>query len=131
MTAFLLDTHIWFWYLIGSERLPTGLRDELDSSVEACWLSPVSVWELGMLARRSRLHLETTLRRWVAQAYERFPLKEAPLTHEVALTSHEITLPHRDPADHFLAATTLVYDLTLMTVDRRLIQATWLPTRSH
>ena len=131
MTAFLLDTHIWFWYLIGSERLPTGLRDALDSSVEACWLSPVSVWELGMLARRSRLHLEMTLRRWVAQAYERFPLKEALLTHEVALTSHAITLPHRDPADHFLAATTLVYDLTLMTVDRRLIQATWLPTRSH
>jgi PIN domain nuclease of toxin-antitoxin system len=71
------------------------------------------------------------LRRWVAQAYERFPRKEAPLTHEVALTSHEITLSHRDPADHFLAATTLVYDLTWMTVDRRLTQATWVPTPSH
>jgi PIN domain nuclease of toxin-antitoxin system len=40
-------------------------------------------------------------------------------------------LPHRDPADHFLAATTLVYDLTLITVDGRLTQATWLPTRSQ
>lgn len=131
MTAFLLDTHIWFWYLVGSDRLPAGLRQELDRSMEACWLSPISVWELGMLAARGRVHLHTNLRQWVARAYAQFPLKEAPLNHEVALTSHEIALPHRDPADHFLAATTLVYDLTLMTVDGRLMQAAWLPTRSH
>ena len=49
MTAFLLDTHIWFWYLVGAGRLPSGLRRELDRSVQACWLSPISVWELGML----------------------------------------------------------------------------------
>jgi PIN domain nuclease of toxin-antitoxin system len=65
------------------------------------------------------------------QAYEQFPVREAPLNQEVALISHEITLPHRDPADHFLATTALVYDLTLMTVDSRLTQAAWLPTRSH
>lgn len=130
MTAFLLDTHIWLWYLIGSARLPAGLRQELDRSMEACWLSPISVWELGMLAARGRVRLAIPLRRWVAQAYARFPLKEASLNHEVALRSHEITLPHRDPADHFLAATALVYDLPLMTVDVLLTQATWLPTRS-
>lgn len=131
MTAFLLDTHIWFWYLVGSERLPVGLRQELDRSMETCWLSPISIWELGMLAARGRIRLDTSLRPWVARASVQFPLKEAPLNHEVALISHEITLPHRDPADHFLAATALVYDLTLMTVDGHLTQAAWLPTRSH
>jgi PIN domain nuclease of toxin-antitoxin system len=131
VTAFLLDTHIWFWYLVGSARLPSGLRQELDRSREACWLSPISVWELGILAARGRVRLQTPLRRWVVQAYAQFPVREAPLNQEVALTSHEITLPHRDPADHFLAATALVYDLTLMTVDSRLTQAAWLPTRSR
>jgi PIN domain nuclease of toxin-antitoxin system len=131
MTAFLLDTHIWFWYLIGSERLPAGLRHALDHAWGACWLSPISVWELGMLAARGRIRLHTSLRQWLAQAHTQFPLKEAPPNQEVALSSHEITLPHRDPADYFLAATTLVYGLTLMTVDDRLMQATWLPTRSQ
>jgi PIN domain nuclease of toxin-antitoxin system len=84
-----------------------------------------------MLAARGRIHLGTPLRQWVARAQTQFPLQEALLNQEVALISHEITLTHRDPADHFLAATALVYDLTLMTVDGRLMQAPWLPTRSQ
>jgi len=52
------------------------------------------------------------------------------MNQEVALTSLELALPHRDPTDHFLAATALVYDLTLMTVDGHLCEADWLSTRS-
>lgn len=130
MTEFLLDTHIWFWYLIGSDRLPTGLRDLLDTPQQVSWLSPISVWEVGMLAARGRMQLHVELRQWVVQARQQFPLQDAPLNLEVALTSREITLPHRDPADHFIAATAIVYDLTLLTIDQHLTQAEWLPTRS-
>ena len=131
MTEFLLDTHIWFWYLIGSDRLPMGLRDLLDTPQQVSWLSPISVWEVGMLAARGRIQLHAELRQWVVQARQQFPLQDAPLNLEVALTSREVTLPHRDPADHFIAATAIVYDLTLLTVDQHLTQAEWLPTRSE
>ncbi|MDH3603307.1 MAG: type II toxin-antitoxin system VapC family toxin [Candidatus Tectomicrobia bacterium] len=131
MTEFLLDTHIWFWYLIGSDRLPTGLRDLLDMPQQVSWLSPISVWEVGMLAARGRIRLHAELRQWVVQARQQLPLQDALLNPEVALTSREITLPHRDPADHFIAATTIVYDLTLLTVDQHLTQVEWLPTRSE
>jgi PIN domain nuclease of toxin-antitoxin system len=131
VTEFLLDTHIWFWYLIGSDRLPTGLRDILDTPQQVSWLSPISVWEVGMLATRGRIRLHAELRQWVVQARQQFSLQDAPLNLEVALTSREITLPHRDPADHFIAATAIVYDLTLLTVDQHLTQAEWLPTRSE
>lgn len=130
MTAFLLDTHIWVWYLLGLARLPSGLRQLLDAAPAACWLSPISIWEVGMLAARGRLQLDRPFPAWVAQAQQQCPLQEARLTHAVALRSQTLTLPHRDPADHFLAATALVYDLTLLTVDTRLLQASWLPTRS-
>jgi PIN domain nuclease of toxin-antitoxin system len=32
-------------------------------------------------------------------------------------------LPHEDPADRFLVATALVYELTLVTADERLISS--------
>jgi PIN domain nuclease of toxin-antitoxin system len=131
VTELLLDTHIWFWYLIGSDRLPTGLRNLLDTPQQVSWLSPISVWEVGMLATRGRIRLHAELRQWVVQARQRFSLQDAPLNLEVALTSRAITLPHRDPADHFIAATAIVYDLTLLTVDQHLTQAEWLPTRSE
>ena len=131
MTEFLLDTHIWFWYLIGSDRLPRGLRNLLDTPQQVSWLSPISVWEVGMLATRGRIQLHAELRQWVSQARQQFSLQDAPLNLEVALTSKEIMLPHRDPADHFIAATAIVYGLTLLTVDQHLTQAKWLPTLSE
>ena len=47
----------------------------------------------------------------------RVPLKEAALTHEVAMA-----LRHEDPLDHFLAASAKVYGLTLVTSDRNLLE---------
>jgi PIN domain nuclease of toxin-antitoxin system len=47
--------------------------------------------------------------------------KEAALTHEVAVQSVAVDLPDADPADRFIAATALVYDLTLVTGDDRLL----------
>lgn len=127
---FLLDTHVWFWYLVGSDRLPRGLRDAIDANLGALWLSPISVWELGMLVKRGRVTLEHTLRTWVEEAHRRLPVQDASLGREVSLVGSEIDLPHDDPADHFLAATAVVYGLSLMTVDQRLTRAGWLPTRS-
>jgi PIN domain nuclease of toxin-antitoxin system len=128
--ALLLDTHIWIWHLAGSERLPSGIKAAILEAAGDCWLSTVSLWELGLLARKGRVELAMDLRSWVDNALHRLPLKEAPLTREVAIKSLEIELPHEDPADHFLAATALVFDLTLATVDRRLLGHSWLPSIS-
>jgi PIN domain nuclease of toxin-antitoxin system len=52
--------------------------------------------------------------------------------HEVAIQSRRVDLPHRDPADRLLAATAIVYDLTLVTADDRFLGSTMfavLPSR--
>jgi PIN domain nuclease of toxin-antitoxin system len=127
---YLLDTHIWFWFVHGSDRLAPSLRSALAEAAGDLWLSPVSVWELGLLHLRGRVRLDPGPRGWITDALTALPLIEAPVTHEVAQRSNELELVHRDPADRFLAATVLVYRLTLVTVDERLLSVPWLPTRS-
>jgi PIN domain nuclease of toxin-antitoxin system len=121
---------VWFWYLTGSSRLPAGIRAAIEEAPGDVWLSPISMWELGMLDERGRVRLTGGIRAWCEEAARLFPIEEAALNREVALVSREVVLAHRDPADHFLAATALVYGLTLLTVDDRLRGAPWLPTRS-
>jgi PIN domain nuclease of toxin-antitoxin system len=70
---------------------------------------------------RERLRLPGEREAWIAKSLSSFPLQEATLTHAVALETEKIRLPHRDPADRFIAATARVYDLTLVTADERLL----------
>ncbi len=58
---------------------------------------------------------------WIATALQTAPINEAPVNIEVALGSRKLNLPHEDPADRFIAATALVFGLTLVTADGHLL----------
>jgi PIN domain nuclease of toxin-antitoxin system len=119
----LLDTHVWLWSLSAPDRLGRKVRKRLEQGTSGIWLSPISVWELLLLAERGRVRLDASPRAWVAEALERAPLEEAVLNHEVVLRSRDVSLPHQDPADRLLVATALTYELTLVTADEALIGA--------
>ncbi len=130
MSGFLLDTHIWLWALEDSPRLPRGLRRTIVRSAKNCWLSPISIWELGLLVSRGRYYIDLPLSEWIEDSRQRFAFREAILTNQIAIVSCDLDIPGRDPADRFLAATALVNELTLMTADNRLSDLDWLTTRS-
>ncbi|HEY3974434.1 MAG TPA: type II toxin-antitoxin system VapC family toxin [Candidatus Sulfotelmatobacter sp.] len=111
----LLDTHIWLWSLREPDRLGKRTKHELDNPANELWLSPISTWEALVLHEKGRVRLEGDLDEWVADATARFRM--APLTHEIVAASSRLSLPQRDPADRFLAATAKVLDLTLVTAD--------------
>ncbi len=119
----LLDTHIWLWSLLAPGNLTARVAQALELKANELWLSPISAWELLVLVDKKRITLNTDVATWVSEAMRRVPLHEAPLTHEIALETRRIALPHRDPADHFLAATARVLGLTLVTADARLLGA--------
>ena len=119
----LLDTHIWLWSLAAPENLTPRVRVELESPDNELWLSPISTWELMILIERRRVVVDGDSTMWVRDVLKRIPFREAALTHEVAVVSRTIELPHQDPADRFLAASAKVYELTLVTADERLINS--------
>jgi PIN domain nuclease of toxin-antitoxin system len=119
----LLDTHIWVWSQLEPDRLSPRVRTALEHPEAELWVSSISVWELLLLIEGGRIAVKGDPGTWVEDALRASPLREAPLTHAVALESRRVTLPHRDPADRFLAATARVLDLALVTADVRLLAA--------
>jgi PIN domain nuclease of toxin-antitoxin system len=118
----LLDTHIWLWSALEPQRLSRRVNKALIDPANELWLSPISVGELIVLLRKGRLTLPDDVAAWVAKTIQDLQLTEATLTVEVALAIASINFPHGDPADHFLAATAKVFDLTLVTADEHLIK---------
>ena len=117
----LLDTHVWLWTLTDPDRLGRRARSVVARATSELWLSPISVWELLVLAERGRVKLDEEPGRWAREALERSPVREAALTHEVAVRSREIAPSHPDPADRFIVATALAFELTLLTADEALL----------
>jgi len=128
----LLDTHIFLWGLLDPTRLSKRVARELQDPANDLWISPITTWEVMVLAEKGRIVLDPDPTTWIRKVYRTIPFKEAPLNHEVAIQSRSVNLPHQDPADRFLIATARVHDLTLVTADERLLhlkQVSILPNR--
>ncbi len=123
MNKYLLDTHILLWSLLEPEHLRTRVSSVLEDPDNELWLSPITTWEIIVLAEKGRIVLDEEPANWMAAVLKTIPFRQAVINHEIAMQSRMLELPHQDPADRFIAASALVYELTLITSDKTLIQA--------
>lgn len=118
----LLDTHIWLWYLFDDPQLSQNLKAAIANSDNELWLSPITIWEVMLLAEKGRLSLPPDPISWVKSALQNLESQEASLNHEIAILSRQLACPHQDPADRFIAATAIHYNLQLATMDQNLVK---------
>jgi len=120
----LLDTCAIIWVSQGKPLAPTAqeaVERELGSGRPA-YVSPISAWELGLLAAGNRISLTMPPTRWFQQFMTRSGLTLADLTPEILVASS--FLPgalHRDPADRIICATAREHGFTVVTRDRRIL----------
>ena len=125
MTA-LLDTHILIWWLNDSNRL-SPVQQEVVASASAespLLVSDISLWEVAMLHSLGRIRLAIPLRAWLDKAVAPPLVRRQGISPAIA--AELATLPdsfQRDPADRILVATARIFGATLLTQDRRIVDA--------
>ena len=122
MKKILLDTHIFLWSILDPSQLSEAMANELEDPLNELWLSPITIWEVMILSEKKLIQLDAPPLEWIKSVLSDLPFREAPLNFEIAMQSRSINLPHKDPADRFIAATASVYHLILATADRNLIE---------
>ena len=127
----ILDTHAWLWFATDDKKLPKRIKSKIESSFDSCYISSISIWEACLLASRGKISIKSeNPTQGLRQLLKDIPFKVAPITEEIVLLSQELTFKHRDPADHFIAATSKAYELPLVTLDKDLKGLKWLRTVS-
>lgn len=124
MDTFLLDTHAWIWIQEGVPGISTSMVATIDEArrFDKVFVSAVSIWEIGNLEIRNRVQLNSAIDEWLHMAFTVGRLQVLPLDGQIALASSRLPGElHRDPADRMLVATARIYNLTLLTRDRRLL----------
>ena len=124
----LLDTHVWIWSTTDPDRLDSQARDVIESGEHQLGVSAISIWEALLLHERGAIDLGSDPRLGIEWLLSEYPLTEWPITSAIAIRSREVVVPHRDPADRFLASTAIEHGLVLLTRDQQLLDAVGVPT---
>ena len=129
----LLDTHVLIWWLNDGKALSQEQQAVLESASPATPIrvADISLWEVATLHSLGRIQLTIPLRDWLEKAVA------PPLVRRIgispAIAAELATLPdsfHRDPADRIIVATARTLGATLLTKDRRIIDAALITTLS-
>jgi len=121
MSPILLDTHVAIWSAQG--LVPKKIAQLIEEAAKnsELLLSPISAWEVGILVRKRRFSVATTLDDYVRALFSRPGVVTAVLTPAIAAAS--TLLPESvggDYADRILVATAAAYGATLMTRDAQI-----------
>jgi PIN domain nuclease of toxin-antitoxin system len=122
--SLLLDTCAAIWLTNAdpiSDEAVAALRDANETG-DSVYVSPITAWEIGLLAARGRVRLLMEPQRWFERLLDGPGLRLTDMPPNVLIASSFLpgTLPG-DPADRIIAATAREYGYKLLTRDRPLL----------
>jgi PIN domain nuclease of toxin-antitoxin system len=120
----LLDTCAAIWIAASqpiSEQARAALRSAAQNG-ETTYVSPITAWEVGLLAARGQINLLMSPTRWFERLMQTPGFALAELMPAVLVASSFLPgAPPNDPADRIMAATAREHGYVLVTRDRPLL----------
>lgn len=119
MHSYLLDTHVFVWWLNGDRRLPKAVIDVIQNEDNHLFLSVASAWELSIKAQlNDDVKLKADVEEYFHQpGFEVLPIHLSHVAGVARLPWH-----HKDPFDRMLIAQAQAERLTLITADPKIWQ---------
>ena len=118
----ILDTHIWIWWVDENPKLlPQNLEIIQAHQASSLGISIISCWEIAKLIEKNRLNFDCPVEQWLEVALSYSGVRLLELNIPIILQSTHLTGFHADPADQIIVATAKVYNSSLLTQDRKIL----------
>lgn len=113
MKSYLLDTHIFLWWLDDNKKLDKKIRSIIEDTDNQIYISAITIWEIIIKKSLSKLEVPENLIDIIYTSN----FEELPMTIEHALYIEHLPKIHKDPFDRLLIAQCIMEDLTFITKD--------------
>ena len=114
--SFLIDTHIFLWYIQASDKLSPKAVEILEDSNQTLFFSIASLWEISIKMGLGKLKLENSFHQLEA-LLSQHAIETLPITFADTETYLSLPLHHRDPFDRILIAQTINRSLSIISAD--------------
>jgi PIN domain nuclease of toxin-antitoxin system len=115
--SYLIDTHVFLWWLFDDPRLGTDSREIIANPDNSIIISSVSAWEIATKYRIGKLPEAKQLVEEYSQILQQAKFIELPITTVHALRAGSLPIDHRDPFDRMIMATAEIENLPVITYD--------------
>lgn len=115
---YLVDTHIFLWWLNGDKKLKDPIRKFIEDKENKITVSVITGIEVSVKARTGKIKLKTTIKRMFD--ISGFKVLDVSLNHVLELDKLPLHKNHNDPFDRILISQAKVENLTLITSDKKI-----------
>ncbi|MGB7128517.1 MAG: type II toxin-antitoxin system VapC family toxin [Candidatus Rhabdochlamydia sp.] len=120
----LLDTHVFIWIMNDSPLLTKEFKKSFESIFKAqgALLSPMSIWEIGMLVDKKRIEIDMDVLDWINKALDSPGVFVCPISPRIAIQSTRLPGEvHLNPVDRLLIATAYEENAVLVTCNKKIL----------
>jgi PIN domain nuclease of toxin-antitoxin system len=116
----LLDTHVWLWWLEGSDRIGPQTRAAIGRPDAPVWVSAASAWEIAIKISLGRLDLGEPPEICLPREARRSGFRPLAVDLEHASAVGRLPPHHRDPFDRLLVVQAQMSGFTIVTSDAKI-----------
>ena len=122
MSPIFLDTNAALWSVHGTIGKSAARLIEAAIERGELLLSPITAWEVALLAKKGRIHLTLPAHEFIRALFDQAGVLTAQLTPTIAAAAAALpaTFPP-DPADRIIFASAQAYCADLVTRDRAIL----------
>jgi len=118
MAKYLLDTHIFLWWMSDADQLSQEVFDIISDTSNQIYISSATIWEIAIKEALGKLKVDADLNSTI----EANGFIELKISAICANATKKLEQIHRDPFDRMLISQAIEGDMTLITVDRFIVQ---------
>lgn len=122
----VLDTHVLIWLFTSNPRMSSKARAAI-SDAAILLISPITLWEVAMLAYRRRINLVEPTWEWLEKVCQQPKIHMQQITPRIADISAALTM-HGDPSDRLIVATAVHLNIPLVSADKRIAKCEFVQT---
>lgn len=118
---YLLDTHIFLWFISGDERLSASMQHVIRDPLNDVFLSVISLWETIVKYQLGKLPLPQPPESYLARQRDRHQILSLSLDEASVSRLAMLPMIHRDPFDRMLICQAIEHGLTILTIDEAIV----------